>query len=378
MAVGWRARHRREASMIATLLAASLLAQPQLFAADESRFFPGSYYEEQLRPRLERRALTIWPGPTGLIEIYRSGGLGTDQKVTLLLGSAAFHDPRLIPLYRQALLRGEPRLQLAAAAAYRALLGDRTIDLRANLTPAETAALAGEMEAVHSTLRVHTLAEMWVASALTADQSMLPGYRGVVLKRRSADCLLALERSLQAEDLATVVAGFRAARSTPVRGSFMKILEGLALRRFLVLPTTARTTWGPDDYHEAETATETWLFELETGACHLDEEAVLSAALAELGVAVEAPLGGDACEIWLRVLDSGVARWWPLAARQLYNCGGPPAELSILRAEHAPTKELRDHLVRWYDLHEDHRRMEERRRARSEERLRRQLESAQR
>ena len=52
----------------------------------------------------------------------------------------------------------------------------------------------------------------------------------------------------------------------------------------------------------------------------------------------------------LRVLEKGDGRWWPLAARRLYECGGPPADLSILQYQAEESTKLRGLLLKWYGL----------------------------
>ena len=66
------------------------------------------------------------------------------------------------------------------------------------------------------------------------------------------------------------------------------------------------------------------------------------------GVEAEDPFGSNACGLWLAILRRDVPRWWPLAARRLYACGGPWYELSSLNPESGHNMQLRRQLSAWY------------------------------
>jgi hypothetical protein len=130
----------------------------------------------------------------------------------------------------------------------------------------------------------------------------------------------------------------------------MKLIEGLALRRFLVLPRGQRVGWGQPDIDRALAAADAWVDQWLVARCGFDFETVLAAALAEMGASGVSPMSADACVVWQRVLLKGDPKWWPLAARRLYHCGGPPIQLSVFQAESKVNQERREALLRWYRL----------------------------
>jgi len=44
--------------------------------------------------------------------------------------------------------------------------------------------------------------------------------------------------------------------------------------------------------------------------------------------------------------------WWPMAARQLYRCGGPPVFMPMLRGDSQGTREQRSQLLAWLGIPE--------------------------
>ncbi len=336
--------------IIAALLAATLVVPPQTFAGADIRHFPSEYFDTEVRPRLERRALTSWPGPTGLAAAWRSGELNTNQQMILLIGAGAFHDPQLLPIYIEGVRSPTPELRAAAVYGYRVLLADRVPNVRAGVTPEQGEMAAKEMRAMAASLATNSLAEMWAASALAADGVALTGYSGIVLHRRAADCLMSMERVIWPEDLATVVLAYRSAAATSSRLAFLKLLEGLALRRFLSPFVQPNTPWDESRYDDATALADEWLAGWERDHCEVVADEVLSASFRDLGVTVSQPLAPHACALWGAVVDKGDSAWWTIASRQLYLCGGPPVELSIIRSDQDETRNQRDFLVRWYDL----------------------------
>jgi len=69
-----------------------------------------------------------------------------------------------------------------------------------------------------------------------------------------------------------------------------------------------------------------------------------------MGAEVEDPRGPGACAYWQNVLRAGDSGWWAVAARQLYACGGPWRELSVLQPDSDVMSERRLELMRWYRL----------------------------
>ncbi len=330
--------------MIEMLLAASLTVSPALVKAPEIRYFGTDYYESVARQGLQSRVLEQWPGPSGLLNLWRSGQLNRGKEIGLLLGGASFHDPVLLPAYREALVTGGPRLRQAAAFGYRDLIGDAVPNVR-NGVSAETArALAGELDAVARTLRRATLVEMWLASALAADETPRPDWRGITFRRPVSDCLRAVERLAEPEDLPAIVQAFELSERPATRRTLMRLIEGLSTERFVVLPRGQGKGWGGKIYTEAIERLDLWL-----GAhCDFEAERILSETLARVGVRGLDPMGPEACDVWLEVLDHGPSTMWAVAADRLYRCGAPPVRLSLTRPDDDSNRERRSRITDWY------------------------------
>jgi hypothetical protein len=99
--------------LLTTLLAVSATTA-SMFSIDAMKWFPGDYFERAVRAPLERQVLTGWPGPDRLLEIWQTVELSDEQRVSLLIGGAAYHDPVLLPAYHGAVLSDSPRLREAA------------------------------------------------------------------------------------------------------------------------------------------------------------------------------------------------------------------------------------------------------------------------
>jgi hypothetical protein len=84
--------------------------------------------------------------------------------------------------------------------------------------------------------------------------------------------------------------------------------------------------------------------------CRIDVDEILRANMNTMGATVDSPRSAQACWVWQNVLRVGDATWWSTAARQLYACGGPWVELSVLQSEADWNRERRDDLMNWFGL----------------------------
>ncbi len=317
---------------------------PTILTSPETRDFGTDYYESVVRGHFRERVLVAWPGPSGLLELWQSGELGGGKKISLLLGGAAFHDPQLLPLYREALLTGNSRMRQAAAYGYRDLIGDDVPNVRRGV-PKETAlALVGELDAVAHTMQRATLVEMWLASALAAEGRRPPGWQGIVLKRSAALCLRAVGRLSGPEDLGAVVSAYEQSEDRTNRIALLRLIEGLSMGRLVVKPRGEGQGWGASVYDEAFERLDLWL----SIQCDLTVEAVLGTAFSNLGVRGVDPQSPAACDVWVQVLAKGPPSSWAVAADQLYRCGGPAIRLSQARTDTKPNQNSRKRLIAWY------------------------------
>ncbi len=313
--------------VLALVLASATAASP--LAADELQWFPGDYFDRYARASLQRQVLSGWPGPTGLLRLWRSGALAEDERLGVLLGGAAFHDPVLLPLYREAVGSPSQRLRQAAAYGYRDLIADRLPDVRGGVDASAAEALDEEMAWVASTLRRRSLVELWLQSALAHGGASLPGWDAVTLQRTPADCLLAVEKLVDVGDLDLLAGGYRLAADRGLRIGLLKLR-------------------GPQVYEQAFAGLDAALQRWARGGCAVDGVAVLRERLAAMGAAGVEPMGPEACVLWVNVLDKGDPQWGLPAARRLYACGGPFLELSALDAGSERNAAQRRELLRWF------------------------------
>jgi hypothetical protein len=314
----------------------------------EVRYFPGSYYDAHSHSRLHRRVMERWPGPAALLELWRTGELDEKQRVALLLGGAAYHDPALLPLYYEAISSESPRLRQAAAYGYRDLLADRLPNVRMGVDDNAVRQLRREMRAMRWTLRRQPLVAMWLQAALTTEDIDLPGYRGASLPRGATECFRSVDRLMKPEDLELLIRAYRSSKKLSNRIALMRLIEGLTLSVFVEKPQGERKGWGPEIHETGLERLDGWLAEWVDGRCRISYNRMVSENMARLGAKRADPLHPETCHIWEAILRGPNTAWWSLSARRLYECGGPWRELSVLQAESDTNRENRDQLLRWY------------------------------
>jgi len=320
------------------------------FKAPEVSYFPGSYFEAEAKARLQRRAMEKWPGPSQIVDHWQSGDLTRRQKMAILLGASASHDPVLLPLYREAVTSTGDRLRMAAAYGYRDLLGDALPDVAGGVDLDSAQQLAQEIEVVTRTLRERPLVEFWLQGVLMNEGSSMPGWQGVVLRRSQGTSFRAVEKVLNFHDFSYLATAYRVAVRKSTRLSLMKLLEAITLQRFLTKPIGSRTGWGAKDINEAFQATDAFLDYWIDRRCTTDPDLILSSSMETMGVGGGQPLAATSYDFWLRVLKGGAVSWHMMAARQLYDLGGRWSQLSMFQAESKSQIAARDELIVWYRL----------------------------
>jgi hypothetical protein len=310
--------------------------------------FPGAYFTSRVREPLQRQVMTAWPGPTELVRLWRETELSERQRVALLIGSAAFHDPLTLPLYRDALMAESQILRQAAIYAYREFAADVPVDVNVTINTQIQDTYAREMRFMDQTLRRHSLLEIWLQSALEQEGASLPGFKGLRFSRPATDCVRAVEKLIDVQDLDLLITAYELSEDETTRIALLQLIEGITLSRFLVFPTGEKAGWGRHVYNDAHAGLKGSIQQWRRRGCRVDGEAVLARNLRRQGVKIADALGPDAWHVWLTVLRKGPPRWWPLAARRLYVCGGPWYELSFLRPDSKENRARRDKLDRWY------------------------------
>jgi hypothetical protein len=330
------------ALVLAAVMSASVLNSWEI------RWFPGAHFDARGREPMQRRAMASWPGPDELLRMWREENLSDNQRIALLLGGAAFHDPILLPAHREALESPSQRIRQAGAYGFHDLMADRTPDVTGEIDDQVAARLIEELDAVSETLRRHSLISLWLQSALASEGSTFPGWRGMVLGRSSRDCLRAAEKLAGVEDLDVLVRAFELSQSQQNRIGLAMLIEAVSLSRFIEMPTSSRQAWGAKTFTDGLAALDAALPSWYGADCSVDGEAILLRNLRPLGVHILDPLSPEGCELWRAVLSRGLPRWWMLAAKRLYACGGPWYELSALDPDSERNRNQREALLGWY------------------------------
>jgi hypothetical protein len=333
--------------MAGTLVLAAALSGAAL-PTDAVQYFPGEFFDTRVHERFQRRVLASWPGPFELLRMWRETELSEKERVALLVGGAAFHDPVLMPAYREALASNSQLLKQAAAFGYRDLIADRLVSVDVIIDDRISEAIGREMRGMQRALERHSLIEVWLQSLLADEGMTLPGYEGIELKRPPMACLKAIDRLADIGDLDLLVTAFELSSHTVNQIGLLEIIDALSLSRFILTPTGANATWGSERYEIGFEHFRIGLGTWRKTGCQVDGEEVLRRNLRSLGAEVDDPLSSEACVVWFGVLRGEVPKWWATAARRLYACGGPKYELSALNANSQANRAQRDQLVSWY------------------------------
>ena len=329
--------------LILTCALAAGLAVPPV--STEVRFFPGAYYASRGRFAVERQALETWPGPTVMRRLIASPDLTEDQRVAVLLGASAFHDPQLLPAYRAALGDPSPKVKKAAVFGYRVLLGDFP-PADPDVRPEAVSSLGKEMEVVSRALSKESLVQVWLDSLLAPDGGSLSAHKGLVFDRPERVCALALDRLVQPEDLHLVAEAYRRAEGRRTRILLLRFLESLGMREMIDKPRGARIGWGDEIYRLGLDRGDALVEHL----CNTDVLAFLRARLAAVGARGVDPESPEAAFVWLTVLDKMPQSWWGVASRMLSRSGSPQEFISLFEPGSKASRAARERLLRFYGV----------------------------
>lgn len=332
---------------VTTLLMVSMIGASAV-SSEAIRWFPGDYFDSRVKSVFQSEVMESWPGPSQLMALWREGGLDEPAQVSLLLGGAVFHDPVLLPAYREAVTSELPRVRQAAVYGYRDLLADNLPDVRGGVNDGDAAQLGEEMEWVMRTIARRSMLELWLQALLAHDGLALPGWRGVTLERQPTVSLRAVEQLVFVEDLNLLLEAYDISQDYSTRVNLLKLVEAISLSRFIVMPEGAKEGWGRQVFETAMAGLEGARRQWSAGGCTVDGDAVLSRNLRAMGVTGIDTRSEEGCQVWVNVLDRGFPRWWMLASRRLYACGGPWAEMSALSPDGPRDREHRARLLAWF------------------------------
>jgi hypothetical protein len=337
-------------SLTALILQLSVCAS--VVTTQEVSYFPGSYFDSEARVTLQRKVMETWPGPSGLLALWRSGDLGEEQKVAVLLGGAAFHHPKLYPIYLEAVRSESERLRQAGYYGYRNLIGDRLPNVRQGVDREAAEHIGREIRMMWWTSRIQPLVATWLQSLMDSEGLELPGYRGASLPRPALDCLRAVETLMTEDDVELLIRAYRTSESSETRFSLMRLIEALTLSSFVEIPKGHRTAWGQEVFDAAVDRFESWLSYWADERCRISSWRMIRASFEGLGLRGVNPTGRDECILWQHVLKENRTAWWSLASRRLYECGGPWRPLDVFAAESPKNGEIRQQILKWFDIEE--------------------------
>lgn len=332
------------------VVAVQLAVASAVLIAPEVSHFPGSFFDTTARAHLQSRVMQSWPGPTALVEIWRTDDLDVETRVAILVGAPAYHDPVLLPVYREAIQSSSRRIRQAAAYGYHDLIGDLPPDVSGGVGDRAGLRLSREMDAIGRTLTRQTLVELWFQGLLQNERRTLPGFMGVAPRRPPRTCLMAIDRLMTVDDLDMLVQVYELTEERSTRIALMRLIEGLSLSRFVPRGSSSKRGWGPQAYDEALMSLDAAIAGWPRRGCTLDVDRVLLASLETMGVKISDPRSPESCQVWQWVLRGGDPGWWALASRRLYLCGGPWRPISVLQAEAEEAREQRKFLLKWYLL----------------------------
>ncbi len=310
------------------------------------QYFPGDYYSRDGHVSVERTALDRWPGPTGLLELWRSETLSTPQRIALLLGGGAFHDPQLLPAYREALLDPSPRIRAAAAFGVHVLLADGIPAGYGIVDPQAGQKLSETVAELERAFRSRDLVQVWLESLLHTEGTALFARPGLRFVQDLRVCEHALDTLLEPEDLPLLIVAYRTARTRPVRTALMHLLSGLGMKEFVPRVRGPRAGWNSEIFRialqRADAFADRW--------CHSDPRTIYVRRLLDLRVRGVEPFDASAGGLWLRVLQKAPPPWWGVAGRLLYRNGAPPYFPSLRDPESPESRKSRETLLRFYGL----------------------------
>ena len=183
------------------------------------------------------------PGPQQLVRRWLAGDLNAAEKVAVLLGGAAFHDPALLRIYGEATRSPDARVRKAAAVGLFALIGD-TPPLPSAIadTAAEWERLGTLVWSLHWATHGRTLVGIWVDSYAASLGVTRP--ERFTFGRSTAQCLRAIRELAEPEDLPDLIALWPLLASDGDRIHAMRTIEMITLQKLVPGSSDPHKPWG--------------------------------------------------------------------------------------------------------------------------------------
>ncbi|MGQ9751627.1 MAG: hypothetical protein ACUVRE_03125 [Thermoanaerobaculaceae bacterium] len=308
----------------------------------DSSFYPGSGVQrdanllQAIVTEAGEALLTRGPGPGQIMERFRRGELPAEERVAVLLAACHFHDPKLLPLYRWAFQQGNFREKLAALVGFYQLVGlDPPAPSQVPKEGGHWQELALRVEALFQESRATPLVRLWVRTYLAA--SGISGASGFVFRVNPEECLRAIGRLAQPEDLADVITLWPLV-SDRHRSWVVRLLENLLLYRWVPPLPNPEGPSGPWIMETAVASVDAWVGKL----CGTpDGWQTFWERAKQLG-------NGDAKEGLLLVLRQPYPPVWPQAARHLQFFGAPAVVLDPSQPLYPANEEKVKQLRAWF------------------------------
>ncbi|MGC8917121.1 MAG: hypothetical protein ACP5NF_09105 [Thermoanaerobaculum sp.] len=330
--------------MLAVLLASSFAGI--IPVPDAVKRFPDSSYwpgvgvqrDANMLEAIKRQAgeelLTRGPGPAQILARFRASALTPDERLAVLLSACHYHDPQLLPLYLWAFEKGNIREKVAAVVGFWQLVG--LVPPAPSSIPAKGPhwqELAARTRELMAATRERPLVAIWVDSYLAV--SGLPSRSPFVFKAKPEECLEAIARIAQPEDLPRIAALWPLVSRFEHKGRLVRVIEAVTLTQVVPQVRGERAPTGPWIMETAVNSVEATL----AGTCQTPDGWQLflhnAASLA----------GGDLKEGLLKALRQPYAAVWPLAAAELQAFGAPAVIFNRTWPDHPDNKAARDRVL---------------------------------
>lgn len=288
---------------------------------------------------------TAGPGPGQMAARWRSGKLTPDERVAILLTGASFHDPVLLPAYRDAADSKDEREKKAALVGLGWLFGESAIWLRPqDDRPEYWAEVAKTVDQLIAATRERTLVAIWADSYLGAIG--MPTRPGLTFTRKADRCLDAIRELATPADLDELVALWPQVSDLRHRNHLRRTIEMITFRSFESPSSEGpRAPTGTWQVRAAVDATDAWV----SGLCGTRRGDLVAAPPAEPGVEGAVALGGEAGP-WIRVVNLEIPSLWPVAVERLSAYGAPAVSLNRMNFDDPRNREAIRKVRRYFPI----------------------------
>ena len=284
------------------------------------------------------------PGPQQLAMRWQTGELNSAEKVVVLLGGAAFHDPALLRAYDEAARSPEARVRIAAAVGFYVLIGDLPpAPSSVKDTPEQWERFSNLVRRLGWASRSRSLVRVWVDSFAAGKGADVADR--FVFRRTGAECLRAIREIAQAEDLPEVLALWPLLDREDERGSVLRTIEMITLQRLVDRSPDPHKPWGEWQISAALALVDNWV----AGLCKpVDGEAQLRRSFEANHAVGRGNVIGPAA--WFFFLNAGYASSLPLALEHLADISGASVEIDRQHLDNPANKKALKRIIERFPI----------------------------